>query len=1059
MLLCPSSISTAQRRLPRKACFSAPLPSAPRRGGSPEKHAPLPLCHQHRAEEAPQKSMLLCPSSISTAQRRLPRKACFSAPLPSAPRRGGSPVKHAPLPLCHHHRAEEAPQKSMLLCPSSISTAQRRLPRKACSSAPLPSAPRRGGSPEKHTFPPLFHQHRAAEAPQKSMLLCPSSISTAQRRLPRKACFSAPLGPSAPRSGGSPEKHAPLPLFHQHRAEEAPQKSMLLCPSSISTAQRRLPRKAYISAPLPSEPRSRGGSPEKHASLPLFHQHRAEEAPRKSMLLCPSSISTAQRRLPRGGSPEKHAAPLPLSAPLPSAPRRGGSPEKHASMPLFHQHRAEEAPQKSMLLCPSSIRTAQRRLPRKACFSAPLPQPAQRRLPRKAYISSPLPSAPRSGGSPEKHAPLPLFHQHRAEEAPQKSMLDHQHRAAEAPQKSMPLFHQHRAEEAPQKSMLLCPSSISTAQRRLPRKACFSAPLPSAPRRGGSPEKHAPLPLCHQHRAEEAPQKSMLLCPSSISTAQRRLPRKACFYAPLPSAPRRGGSPEKHASLPPQMLLCPSSISTAQRRLPRKSTAQRRLPRKACFSAPLPSAPRRGGSPEKHAPLPLFHQHRAEEAPQKSRLPRKGSPEKHASLPLFHQHRAEGGPQKSMLLCPSSISTAQRRLPRKACSSAPLPSVCPAQRRLPRKAYISSPLPSAPRSGGSPEKHAPLPLFHQHRAEEAPQKSMLLCPSWTISTAQRRLPRKACSSAPLPSAPRRGGSPEKACFSAPLPSAPRREGSPEKHTSLPLFHQNRAVEEAPQKSMLLCPSSISTAQRRLPRKACFSAPLPSAPRRGGSPEKHTSLPLFHQHRAEEAPQKSMLLCPSSISTAQRRLPRKACFSAPLPSAPRRGGSPEKHAPLPLFHQHRAEEAPQKSMLLCPSSISTAQRRLPIKACFYAPLPSAPRRGGSPEKHASLPLFHQHRAEEAPQKSIHLCPSSISTAQRRLPRKACFSAPLPSAPRRGGSPEKHASLPLFHQHRAEEAPQKSMLLCPSSISTAQRRLPRKACFSAPLPSAPRRGGSP
>ena len=168
------------------------------------------------------------------------------------------------------------------------------------------------------------------------------------------------------------------------------------------------------------------------------------------------------------------------------------------------------------------------------------------------------------------------------------------------------------------------------------------------------------------------------------------------------------------------------------------------------------------------------------------------------------------------------------------------------------------------------------------------------------------------------------------------------------------------------------------------------------------------MPLFHQHRAEEAPQKSMLLCPSSIRTAQRRLPRKACFSAPLPSAPRRGGSPEKYASLPLFHQHRAEEAPQKSMLLCPSSISTAQRRLPRKACSSAPLPSAPRRGGSPEKHASLPLFHQHRAEEAPHKSMLRCPSSISTAQRRLPRKACSSAPLPSTPRRGGSPEKHLS---------------------------------------------------
>ena len=139
---------------------------------------------------------------------------------------------------------------------------------------------------------------------------------------------------------------------------------------------------------------------------------------------------------------------------------------------------------------------------------------------------------------------------------------------------------------------------------------------------------------------------------------------------------------------------------------------------------------------------------------------------------------------------------------------------------------------------------------------------------------------------------------------------------------------------------------------------------------GRSPEKHASLPLFHQHRAAEAPQKSMLLCSSSISPAQRRLPRKAYISAPLPSAPRSGGSPEKQ------HIH-----------LCPSSISTTQRKLPRKACVSAPLPSAPRSGGSPEKHASLLLFHQHRAAEAPQKSIHLCPSSISTAQRKLPRKA------------------------------------------------------------------------
>ena len=139
--------------------------------------------------------------------------------------------------------------------------------------------------------------------------------------------------------------------------------------------------------------------------------------------------------------------------------------------------------------------------------------------------------------------------------------------------------------------------------------------------------------------------------------------------------------------------------------------------------------------------------------------------------------------------------------------------------------------------------------------------------------------------------------------------------------------------------MLLCPSSISTAQRSLPKKACFSAPLSSAPRSGASPEKHASLSLFHQHRAAEAPQKSA------------------------------------HAPLSAhFHQHRAAEASQKSMLLYPASISPAQRRLPI------------------EKHTSLLLFHQNRAAEAPQKSIHLYSSSISPAQRKLPRKAPFPPP-------------------------------------------------------------------
>ena len=182
-------------------------------GSSPEKHASLSsLFHQYRPAEPPQKSMLLCPSFISPAQRSLPRKACFSVPLPSAPRSGASPKKHASLPLFHQPRAAEPPQKSMLLCPSSISTAQRKLPRKA-----------------------------------RMRLYPPTSISTAQRSLPKKACFSAPL-PSAPRSGGSPEKHASLSRFHQPRAAEAPH------------------RKAYVSTPLPSESRS-GGSPEKHTSL------------------------------------------------------------------------------------------------------------------------------------------------------------------------------------------------------------------------------------------------------------------------------------------------------------------------------------------------------------------------------------------------------------------------------------------------------------------------------------------------------------------------------------------------------------------------------------------------------------------------------------------------------------------------------------------------------------------------------------------------------------------------------------------------------------------------
>ena len=270
MLLCrPSSISTAQRSLPRKACFSAPLSSAPRSGASPEKHASLSLFHQHRAAEPPQKSMLLCPSFISPAQRSLPRKACFSVPLPSAPRSGSSPEK------------------------------------RACASIrPLPSAPRSGASPKKHASLLLFHQHRAAEAPQKSMLLCPSSISTAQRKLPRKARMRL---------------YPPTSISTAQRSLPRKARMRLYPATSISTAQRSLPKKACFSAPLPSAPRS-GGSPEKHASLSRFHQPRAAEAPHRKAY---------------------------VSTPLPSESRSGGSPEKHTSLLLFHQPRAAEAPQKS----------------------------------------------------------------------------------------------------------------------------------------------------------------------------------------------------------------------------------------------------------------------------------------------------------------------------------------------------------------------------------------------------------------------------------------------------------------------------------------------------------------------------------------------------------------------------------------------------------------------------------------------------------------------------------------------------------------------------------------
>ena len=155
---------------------------------------------------------------------------------------------------------------------------------------------------------------------------------------------------------------------------------------------------------------------------------------------------------------------------------------------------------------------------------------------------------------------------------------------------------------------------------------------------------------------------------------------------------------------------------------------------------------------------------------------------------------------------------------------------------------------------------------------------------------------------------------------------------------------------------------------------------------------------FHQPHVAAAPQKeSMLLLYSpSISPAQRKLLIKACFSAFLPSAPRSGGSSAKHASLPPFHQPRAAEAPQKSMLFYP---------------FHQPHVAA-----APQKESMLllysPTFHQPRAAEAPQKSMLLRLPSISPAQRRLLSKACFSPSLPSAPRSGSSPEKHAFPPPF-----------------------------------------------
>ena len=139
----------------------------------------------------------------------------------------------------------------------------------------------------------------------------------------------------------------------------------------------------------------------------------------------------------------------------------------------------------------------------------------------------------------------------------------------------------------------------------------------------------------------------------------------------------------------------------------------------------------------------------------------------------------------------------------------------------------------------------------------------------------------------------------------------------------------------------------------------------------------------------------------------------------------------------VFHQPSATEAPQKSH----ASLSLFHRPFGI---------SAPRSGGSSEKHASLPHSQQPRAAEDRAgslenlKSILLFPYSISPAQRKLPINACFSVPLPSAIqpcaakalqtrmllcpclfqlllRSGGSSDKHASLPNVQQPSATEAP--------------------------------------
>ena len=95
-------------------------------------------------------------------------------------------------------------------------------------------------------------QPRAAEAPQTNMLLCPSSISPAQR---------SPPPPPPPKSYIS----VTLSLFHQPRTAEAPRKAhmLVLCPPSISPAA-----------------------------------GEARILSKKHMLLCPSYISPAQREAP-----------------------------------------------------------------------------------------------------------------------------------------------------------------------------------------------------------------------------------------------------------------------------------------------------------------------------------------------------------------------------------------------------------------------------------------------------------------------------------------------------------------------------------------------------------------------------------------------------------------------------------------------------------------------------------------------------------------------------------------------------------------------------------------